>query len=99
MIGAAKPYFVGLWFQGPLQGEHQIAAIVAVNEADATARAVSQYYVRGGRLPFVASSVMLLTEETCRNALALIEADRAADQAEAEKVVGLQVVQQPEGET
>ena len=93
MNGTAKPYVVGMWCHDGTKGEHNVAAIAAVNEADASARAVSQYYMRGGKLPLVAMSVMQISEETARNALAMIEADKAMDKVAAEVVKPFSVVQ------
>ena len=87
--GMMRPYIVAAFFGDQRGGYHLVAAQEGVAPEDATARAVSKYYIDGGKLPLIAMATLALSRETLTNAVAMLDAIDAADKAEDAKVVSL----------
>jgi hypothetical protein len=87
--GRALPYVVAACFSDGSFTMQVVSQQAASSEGNAVAMVISGYYMSGGKLPFVASSVREVQRPELEHGLSLIAANAAAEQEEVAKVVSL----------
>lgn len=88
--GLPRPYVVAAFFaDGTGMTMNSVSLQMASSTDNAATAVVSKYYLSGGKLPLISTSVFQVTREQCGVGLKLLDEIDAADKAEQEKVVNL----------